>query len=380
MACITKRRGRYVIDCYDQHGERYRKTLPAGTTKQRAREILRDVEEKIERRTFLHEKKTPLFSEVAQQWLGYKKTRCRETTWEMYGGHLKNHFADLDGKRINLITTGTVESFITSRQVESMCLGQLRKILVTFNQIMAYAVRHRMIDFNPVRDAERPKATGKVGESQEMRILIPEQIPGLLDAEPDEKYKNLFLVAIMTGVRQGELLGLKWLDVDFGKKQIHIKRTFNHNRWFEPKTKGSIRNIDLSPMVVRALAEWKLKSGGQDDVLVFPSEAGTPIGCFNMVRRHFTPALKRAGLPLIRFHDLRHTYASLLIQQGENIKYIQSQLGHSSPTVTLNVYAHLMKDQNQEAVCRLENTIFEATGHNLVTNQKKGINRKWLTP
>ena len=126
-------------------------------------------------------------------------------------------------------------------------------------------------------------------------------------------------------------------------------------------------------MVVRELAKWKLKSGGQDDGLIFPSEAGTPIGHINMVRRHFTPALKRAGLPLIRFHDLRHTYASLLLAQGENIKYIQSQLGHSSPTVTLNVYAHLMKETNQEAVCRLENTIFEATGHNLVTNRKKGL-------
>ena len=77
-----------------------------------------------------------------------------------------------------------------------------------------------------------------------------------------------------------------------------------------------------------------------------------------MVRRHFIPALKAAGLPLIRFHDLRHTYASLLIEQGENIKYIQTQLGHSSPTVTWNVYAHLINEFNPEAVTRLEKTIF----------------------
>ena len=69
----------------------------------------------------------------------------------------------------------------------------------------------------------------------------------------------------------------------------------------------------------------------------------------------------------MRYHDLRHTTASLLIEQGENIKYIQKQLGHSSPTVTLNVYAHLMKDSNQESACRLENTIFESTGHKMVT-------------
>jgi integrase len=78
----------------------------------------------------------------------------------------------------------------------------------------------------------------------------------------------------------------------------------------------------------------------------------------NLVNRHYQPALKDAGLPKIRFHDLRHTYASLLIEQGENIKYIQTQLGHSSPTVTLNIYAHLMKSVNQEAVLKLENRVF----------------------
>ena len=78
----------------------------------------------------------------------------------------------------------------------------------------------------------------------------------------------------------------------------------------------------------------------------------------NMMNRHFFPALKDAGLPRVRFHDLRHSYASIMIEQGENIKYIQSQLGHSSPTVTLNVYAHLMKPANQEAACRLERAIF----------------------
>ena len=79
-----------------------------------------------------------------------------------------------------------------------------------------------------------------------------------------------------------------------------------------------------------------------------------------MIPRHFQPALKKADVPRVRFHDLRHTYASLLIEQGENPKYIQTQLGHSSPTVTLDVYAHLMKPTNPEAACRLENTVFEA--------------------
>jgi integrase len=114
--------------------------------------------------------------------------------------------------------------------------------------------------------------------------------------------------------------------------------------------------------------------------LIFPNEAGQPMNYSNMVNRHFLPALKAAGLPKIRFHDVRHTYASLLIAQGENIKYIQTQLGHANPTITLNVYAHLMSATNQEAACRLENSIFGATGHNLVIMIEKGIKPNSLTP
>lgn len=389
MACITKRGGRYVIDCYDQHGKRYRKTMKAGTTKEDTRKELREIEYKIDRQTFMHEKKTPSFSDVKEKWLEYKQTRCRETTWEMYAGHCGaeiksrpkkreagrpqvNHFADLDQKKIDRITAATVESFITAKQGEKMSLGTLRKIMVTLNQIMAYAVRHRMIDYNPVRDAERPRATGATGESHEMKILEPDQIKAFIEAEPDQKYRTLYLTAIMTGARQGEILGLRWSDLDIDRKQLHIRRTFNHGRYFEPKTKGSIRKIDVAPVLLKELLAWKLASGGRGDDLFFPSSDGTPLICHNMKNRHFFPALKKAEIAPIRFHDLRHTYASLMLAQGENVKYIQTQLGHSSPTVTLNVYSHLLKETNQEAVCRLENTIFQATGHNLVTNEEKG--------
>jgi len=363
--------------------------MKTGTTKEDTRKELREIETKIERRTFMHEKKTPTFAEVKKQWLEYKESRCRETTWEMYAGHcgveLKNrpkkreagrekinHFADLDPKKIDRITTATIEAFITAKQKENISLGTLRKIMVTLNQIMAYAVRHRLIDFNPARDAERPKGTGKLGSTHEMMIMSPDQIRALLDAEPLQEYRTLYLTAILTGARQGEILGLKWLDVNFDKKQINIVRTFNHGRFFEPKTKGSTRKIDMAPVLAKDLAAWKLASGGRDEGLVFPSGDGTPMICHNLKNRHFFPALKAAGIDRIRFHDLRHTYASLMLAQGENVKYIQTQLGHSSPTVTLNVYSHLLKETNQEAVCRLENTIFQATGHNLVTNEKKG--------
>lgn len=358
MGCVAKRRGRYVIDCYDQNGNRYRKTLKLGTNKEDAKKLLRELEARIERGTFLHEKKTPLFKDVARRWLDYKKTKIRITSWETYQGHVKNHFDSLNDYKITAITIAKIERFISAKQESNMNITTLKKIIVTLNQIMKYAIRHRLIDYNPVIDAEKPSNQGKENKRQIISIMEPEQIVLFLDAVEKPKYRTLFLTAILTGARQGEILGLKWEDVDFENRQINIRRTFNNGSFFQPKTEESKRNIDLSPLLVRELAAWKLKTRGQDNDLVFPSEAGTPICKYNMVRRHFLPALKKAGIPRIRFHDLRHGFASLLIEQGENIKYIQNQLGHSTPTVTLNVYAHLMKKTNQDAVCKLEKTIF----------------------
>jgi integrase len=373
MACIAKRRGRWVIDCYDQHGNRYRKALKEGTTKGEARKVLRDIEEKIARRAFLHEKKTPTFAEVAKEWLEHKKPNVRITTWEMYEVHVKKHFPDLNQLKINQITISTIEKWIATRQAKKMVLGQLRKVLVTLNQIMAYATRHRLIDSNPVRDAERPRKTIDDDRTGNINVLNPEQIRALLETTTDQKYRTLFLVAVMTGARQGEILGLKWGDVDFDGKWLHIRRTYNHCRFFSPKTKGSIRTIDLSPSVIRELAKWKLASLPNELDLVFANDVGKPIEAGDLIVHHFKPTLKAAKLPNIRFHDLRHTHASMLFEQGESITYIQHRLGHSNPSVTLSVYAHWIKTENQEAVCKLENTIFETTGHNLVTNEEKGL-------
>ena len=127
------------------------------------------------------------------------------------------------------------------------------------------------------------------------------------------------------------------------------------------------------------LKRWRLACKPSELNLIFPNGAGEPLNHNNMVSRYFNPALKEAGLGHVRFHDLRHTYASLLIEQGENIKYIQSQLGHSSPTVTLNVYAHLMKPVNQTAALKLESSIF-GTGHKMVTSNEKGVAVSSTTP
>jgi len=371
MACISKRRDRYVIDYYDNQGKRRRKTLKKGTTKKAAKEKLRDIEDRLSKGTYIPDTKIPTFAKVAKDWLEYKRPNLRASTWSNYDGLARNHFHDFDRIKINRITTANIEKFITARQNQGMHIKTLKRILMMIGQIMAYAVRHKYISYNPIRDIERPKSQGKE-KMATIKILTPEEINAFLQVEMDQKYRTLFMLAIFSGARQGELLGLKWSDVDWENKQIHIQRTFNNQSWYDVKTKTSNRRIDIGPIMMTELKKWKLACPISELDLIFPNIAGNPIDSCNMYYRYFKPALKRAGLGKVRFHDLRHTYASLLIEQGENIKYVQTQLGYSNPTITLNVYAHLMRPYNQESARKLENSVFESTGHNLVTITKKG--------
>ena len=317
-----------------------------------------DIEKKIERRTFQHQTTAPFFPEIANKWLEYKRPNVRETTYENNKQVIERHLAMFKDLKISSITVTTIEVFFSYLQGTGLKLNTMRRIINTLNQIMGYAVRHKMIDSNPVRDAERPRKTIDDDGDQVIKVIPPDRIKGFLDAVEDHKYRMMFLMAVMTGARQGEILGLRWSDIDFTKKQIHISRTYNHGRFFSPKTKQSRRYVDLAPIVIKELRKWKLASPSNEHDLIFPNDKGEPLTCNGYVHRPFHEAINKAGLPKMRFHDLRHTYASLLISMGENIVYVQRQLGHATPMMTLNVYSHLMKSENQETVKRLEKMVF----------------------
>ena len=164
-------------------------------------------------------------------------------------------------------------------------------------------------------------------------------------AATDKKHKALIVTACYTGMRQSALLGLKWGDVDYAKSRIFVRRTLQSGRFYEPKTAYSRRNITVPRQVIEALEEHQARQAvelAENELeLVFPNEAGKPIDGMNLYHRIFVPTLKRAGLRHVRFHDLRHSYAAALISAGENPKWIQRQLGHSSIQVTMDICGHL---------------------------------------
>jgi integrase len=352
--------------------------MPEGTTLKAARKELRRIEEQLDRGTYVSPKAIKTFKTVAQNWLESRKHDIRASTYVMYEGHLRNHFGIVDDLKINRITIRTVERFISKHREAGRNISTLKKILGTFGQVMRYAVRHKLIDYNPLVDAERPRRQDHSDEKQ-IIVLNPEQVKVFLGAVDDPLYRVFFQLAILSGARQGELFGLKWSDIDWEKSQANINRTYNNGAWYQPKSKASKRAIDLGPSMMLALKRWRMQCPLNELDLVFPSKGGGPINHSVMLRRHFWPALKAVELPRIRFHDLRHTFASLLIDQGENIKYIQSQLGHSSPTLTLDTYSHLLKSTNQRAARKLEGVVFEATGSKMVATGTSGESENPVT-
>lgn len=372
MACIKKRRGRWVIDFYDQHGKRRWRTLKEGATKTEANKVMQDILKQVDHGSYLPDKKIPSFEKVADQWLKHKKLSLREHTFYSYECHVRINLKPFFGEtKISRINYPSIVKFISSETERGASVPHIKKSLIMLNGIMKYSVRQRYIDYNPVQDVEKPKGHSRYNESDEMDIFRPDEIRQLFDNTEGLKYKTLFMVAVMSGARQGEILGLKWADIDWYNSQLIIKRTFQHGRFYEPKSETSKRKIDIGPTVMTQLKKWKLASKPNDLDLVFSNEEGMPIDKNNLVKRYYEPALRRAGLRRIRFHDLRHTFASLLIDQGEHPKYIQNQLGHSSINVTMDVYGHLMNTVNQESAKRLDSVIFKNNGSNLVANEEK---------
>ncbi len=375
MACIRKRRNRWVLDFYDHHGKRRWKTLKKGTSKEQARQELAEIERNIRHGAYTPVRALPSFSQVADDWLSSKKPSIRHSTYEQYNGHVKIHLKPYFRRlKINQVNFDAVESFKRHCLKKGVTLPTLRKILINLGAILTYAVRMRYTDYNPARDIEKPKGTSSNPDSREMVILKPAEIRALLDKAGSQKDKVLFMTAVLTGLREGELFGLKWGDLDWANSQLLVRRTYNHGRFYDPKSKTSRRRVDLAPELIRELKKWRLACPPSSLDLVFPTTIGTPENAAAMLYRRFFPALTRAKLPRIRFHQLRHTFASLLIDQGEHPKYIQTQLGHSSIQVTMDIYGHLMETANQEAATRLGKAVLgvsESNGSKMVAQKEE---------
>ena len=197
--------------------------------------------------------------------------------------------------------------------------------------------------------------------------MSPAEARRLLEAARGDRLQALYELAIATGLRQGELLALRWSDLDLDAAVLRVERTLqrtkNGLRFGPPKTKSSRRSVALPTRTVRGLrahrarqAEERIAIGAAwlDGALVFTTERGSPIEASNLRRRSFQPLLIRAGLESIRFHDLRHTAATLMLEQGIHPKVVSEMLGHSRISTTLDLYSHVTPSLQRGAAIAMD--------------------------
>ncbi len=287
------------------------------------------------------------FREVAEEWFEWKSPALRPRTREIYRWGLDQHlYPALGNRRIQRVTETDIAAFVARLRAGGLAEWSIRAILTPLSGTLRYAVRRRVIPTNPMtllERSERPRQGRK-----RLRTLSAEEIDRLL-AGAGDRWRVLLQAAIFTGLRSGELLGLRWQDVDLDAAVIRVRWQLGRDgERVELKTAAARRDVHLAPSLVKTLAAHRLstpRSAAVDPV--FASATGGVLDRRNMTRRGVEAAAKRAGLTGVSMHVLRHTYASVLIAGGCNVKYAQQQLGHTSASMTLDTYATLWEQAGQ---------------------------------
>jgi len=313
-------------------------------------------------------------SEYLDEWLKVAaQPRIAPNTFEQYTDILNRYVRPAIGSlKLSSVRTMNVQALYSSMQQRGLSARVVRYTHAVLNSAFKQAVKWSMLALNPAELVDLPKA-----ERKEMQALTPEQAAKFLAAAATDRYGVLFNVAIVTGMRPSEYLGLQWKDTNFETGMVTVQRTLTWKRdgsWYfgEPKTSRSRRSIPLPASLVlllkehkRRQAEERLKAGPkyQNLDLVFASQEGKPLMQHNLIMRHFKPILKQAELPeSIRLYDLRHTCATLLLVAEENPKVVSERLGHSSVVMTLDTYSHVLPSMQKAASEKLENLLYNNSG------------------
>jgi integrase len=318
---------------------------------------------------FGKKKEGKLFKDYAKSWVGTTATAtCKASTVSDYSRILESHVLPIFGDRaVDIITKGAIKDFLLGKVNEGFAGSTVTHMKNVISGVLNKAVDDETIQTNPAHKL------GKIFKTQDKRkdvdFLTKEELKRLLDIVQVHfpRHYPLFLLLARTGLRIGEALALQWGDIDFNGRFITIQRGISRGRIETPKN-GKSRRVDMSLQLTEALKALK-DQGGTPVVVPITRNEGAPeepsewvftngVGGFidvnNWRRRVFNKALKKAGLRRIRIHDLRHTYASLLIQAGESLAYVRDQLGHHSIKVTVDIYGHLAPEGNKQAVDKLD--------------------------
>lgn len=305
--------------------------------------------------------------EYLDKWLkGSVRGSVRQSTYDRDASLVHNHVMPVLGRvKLKKLSPAHVQGFYRDRLDAGLSASTVHKVHAILHKALTQAVRWHMVPRNVTEAAKPPRPAPK-----EMRPLSPDEVIKLLRAAHGKRFEALYILAVTTGMRQGELLALRWQDVDLEGAVLSVRRTLTRDRGRvvigEPKTKKSRRSIHLTPRAACALREHLerqlaeievLGDRYEDQGLLFTTDTGRPINPSNLRQRSFFPLLKRAGLPRIRFHDLRHTCATLLLTQGTHPKFVQELLGHATVAITLDTYSHVIPSMRNQTARAMQDAI-----------------------
>lgn len=316
------------------------------------------------------------------EWLNeYKKNMLKQTTYENYIIYYETHIKDsMIGKmELDKLTTNDFQSYYNDKLQNGRSDGKgqlsprtVRYLHIIISGAIDQAVKNGLVDRNVSRNVVLPAKKRK-----EIQPLTIKQVNIFLESIKNDRLFALYLLEITTGMRKGEILGLKWNNIDLVNKRVTIQQSLCNIRDYssndrkyklvlmEPKTEKSKRTLPLSDFVIAALAKHRERQNIEkqmyrevynDNNVVFTREDGQFIHPRELLRRYHI-LLKRAGIEQKRFHDLRHTFASILLNENESPKVIQELLGHANISTTMDIYSHVLEETKIKSVEKLANKL-----------------------
>ncbi len=350
----------------DDDGKRRRKYEYVTGTKAAAQRRLRELLTDLDKGLPIDAPKLNLGAFLDTWLIDYAETRTAPRTVDGYRGiierYLKPNLGNVFLSKLTPQHVQRLHSNMREKQLSARTILHTHKIL---SQSLKHAVKWRLLIRNVCEAVDPPRPRRK-----EMKAMDASDVQVFLEAIKDSPYRHLFFVMLYTGLRRGEVLGLRWCDVDTNKETISVNQSVIrlHNKGLmvtEPKTPYSRRLISLSPSVVTLLKGLRIRQMEQmeadsiewdENGLVFANNDGGPLSP-DTVTHAFAKIIKRTGLPHVRLHDLRHTHATLMLKQGVHPKIVSERLGHSSVTITMDTYSHVLPGMQTEAAIAFEEAV-----------------------
>ena len=289
----------------------------------------------------------------------------RQRTWERYEQIVRLHLVPSLGRaKLKDLSPAHVRGLYREKLDAGLSPRTVQYVHVTLHKALKDAVSDGLVPRNVVDGIKAPRP-----EKKEISPLSTSQAHTFLKTVRGDRFEALYILAVHCGLREGELLGLKWEDLDVEAETLSVRRTLSETKErghiFEPPKNGKGRSIKLTRTATEALRTHRKRQSEErlrgapwtDHGLVFPSSSGTTMNAKNLTARGFKPILERAGLPNIRLHDLRHTCATLLLSRGVHPKFVQELLGHANISITLDTYSHVLPSMSGETASAMEGVL-----------------------